>query len=107
MAQFVLIKDIEDGQVLAEAVINNYAQVLLPAGAILTSKHKNLFKTWNISSVFVKTDESDEEIKISDDVKELAKRRLSERVKWKPRNANEEDLLELGMIQAVNNILKS
>lgn len=42
------LDDLEAGMVLAEAVQNRDGQVLLTAGAVLTSKHLRLFKIWGI-----------------------------------------------------------
>lgn len=98
MSNFILIDEITDGQILGEAVINNFGQTLIPAGVTLKKNHISLLKTWSIETVSVKSIDDDDEEEISEDVLELAKKALTDRIFWEPRNENEEDIIELAIL---------
>ncbi len=98
MAKVISIDNIEDGMILLEPVMNNYGQTLIGAGATLSAKHKNTFKTWNILTVIIQNDDSeDEEFAISEELMELARIRIKERMKWEPRNQFENELYDIGV----------
>lgn len=106
MPNTIPIEDIEEGMILAEPVLNNFGQTLLQPGVNLSEKHKNILKTWNIRLVSVKTDDKDEEIEISPEVRALAVEKLKHRVKWIPKTSYEHDLFEVGILYTAKKILK-
>ena len=108
MAQSIVIEDIKDGDILAEPVLNNYGQTLIPSGATLKQSHVNLLRTWNILSITIKSDqnEGDDGFEFSEEVKAMATEQMIRRMKWKPRNPNEEDLFQLGVFSAAKKIIK-
>ena len=106
MSSVINTEKIEDGQILIEPVINNFGQTLLPAGAVLKAKHINLLKTWNIFSVCIKDDIEETEFMISDDLRMKALEIFSKRMQWKPRNQNEEELYELGILSTALSLMK-
>jgi len=92
--------------IVAEPILNNFGQVLISPGVILQDKHKNILKTWNIKAICIKSDDSDEEVEISEELRSLAVDRLSKRMSWEPRNAIENNLYQVGILQTAKNILK-
>ena len=106
MAQLVPIIDINEGMILSEPILNNYGQILIPAGTKLGENHKKILKIWNIHTVSIKSDKDEMEVEISKELEALAIERLSKRMHWKPRNVYEEDLFRMGIIRAVKIILK-
>lgn len=103
MANYILVNEIKDGMILAEGIVNNFGQTLLPAGANLTEKHIKLFKTWNITGVMVKSNngEDDDDAELSPELVMKAKEKLKKRMTWSPRNNLEYDLFEMAVIKLV------
>jgi hypothetical protein len=100
MAKVISIDNIEDGMILQEPVVNNYGQTLIGAGATLSAKHKNTFKTWNILTVIIQSDDTEDEgFAISEELLVSASVRLKERMKWEPRNQFENELFDMGVYQ--------
>lgn len=93
MATIVMIDKVEPGMILSEPVFNNSGQVLIGAEAELNLKTIKVLKTWNIKSVMVKDNAKEEVVEISEEILELAKAKVMERLNWEPRNANEFDLI--------------
>ncbi|MBM2817206.1 MAG: hypothetical protein HW421_3968 [Ignavibacteria bacterium] len=106
MGQVVAIDDIEDGMILSEPVINSFGQTLIPSGATLAVRHINMLKTWNIQGVSIKGDETEENFELSEELKTICIEKLSEIVKWMPRNENEEDLYNMGIQSVLRTIEK-
>ena len=107
MAKVIAIENITDGMILQEPVVNNYGQTLIGAGATLSEKHKNTFKTWNIHTVVIQSDENEEEqFIINDEILELAKAKLKERMQWQPRNQFENELYEMGLYHLARQMSK-
>ena len=78
--------------------MNNYGQILIPSGASLSSKHVTLLKTWNIQTVSIKSDDAEETTEMSDEARHLCTENLQKRMNWEPRNDNEKDLFQLGIL---------
>ena len=78
--------------------MNNYGQILIPSGASLSSKHVTLLKTWNIQTVSIKSDDAEETTDMSDEARQLCTENLQKRMKWEPRNDNEKDLFQVGIL---------
>ncbi|MFW5701735.1 MAG: hypothetical protein ACOCX7_02180 [Bacteroidota bacterium] len=105
MAEIVQIDQIEEGMVLAEPIVNNFGQTLLPADIELSSKHVNILKTWNIRSVTVKGDATQEDFTLSEELRAKAKEHLAGRMKWEPRDKFEKELYKMGIVHVARYIL--
>ena len=105
MANTILVEKIEEGMIIAEPILNKFGQTLIPSGAVLTDNHKVILKTWNIKTVTVKSDDNEEEIEISDELRALASESIDKRMRWEPRNAIENNLVHIGIIHAAKKIL--
>lgn len=106
MAEIVATKDVKTGMATSESVVNSFGQTLISAGTDITEQHLKLLKMWNISCVSIKTSDSDELDELSEEMINLGLERLYKRLTWEPRNANEKDLIDLGIISAVNLIAR-
>ncbi len=97
MSKLVLVDDIVDGMSLLEPIVNQFGQTLLTSGTMLKETHKRILKTWNIRQVNIKSDDSDEEIEISDELRQQITEKILKRMKWEPRNKIENDLLNMAV----------
>jgi hypothetical protein len=98
MAKKVATAELEEGCVLAEPVINKFGQVLFGAGVKLEARHVRILKTWNIAEVLVREADSESMTPvITQSLRGLAEERLGQRVKWTPRNVNEQDFIAMGI----------
>ncbi len=104
MSRIIPIDEITDGQVLGDAVKNNFGQTLIPAGVDLQKRHIALLKTWSIPNVTIKSSEEDSNEEISNEVVEMSLRELEKRINWEPRNGNEEDLIEMAALATAKRI---
>lgn len=106
MQQIIQIDKIEDGMVLAEPVLNQFSQVLLPSGTVLSSFHTNILKKWNISYIFIYIENDQDEAEIPqeliNDYKELIKSKLL----WTPIIPVEEDLINIAARDCAENKFK-
>ena len=100
MPKFITPDEIQEGMELAEPVKNKFGQVLLSSNLKLQTKHTVILKTWGIQTIQIISD--NDVTKIDESALEEAREKLSHRMKWSPRNANEEDLVEM----ALNRILE-
>ena len=105
MANYISIDQIEEGMILAEPVVNKFGNVLLGAGASLSSNHITLFKTWNVKDIAIRSLSSDSEIEITEEHRAQAAVLLTKRMKWFPRNDIEKDLYSLALLVTAQNIL--
>ncbi len=106
MAEKITIDKIEEGAVLAESIINNFGQTILGAGSILKKKHKIMLKTWNIETVTIRTDEKDDYVEITQNIKELALEKFSTRFTWSPSNSFEQELFDMGIKNLIQELSK-
>ena len=97
--QQILIDNIEDGMVLADAVLNRYGQVLMPTDTELKQNHKKMFKMWGIKSVTIKSDE-EEDSEMTPELIDAVSERIGLRLQWLPRNPIEENLVEMAIQRA-------
>lgn len=97
MSKIIRVEDIEGGMVIGKPIVNSYGQTLIASGTELSEKHINILRTWNIQTVSINTDDDTFE-QIDIEIMNLARRKLLNRLKWEPRNKNEEDLIQLGTI---------
>lgn len=102
MAEYKLLKDLEVGMLIAESIINNYGQLMIPNGSTLSEKHIKLLKTWNIKGAKIKSSEDELVFVIPAFMKkELRDRVLSKFSKLRYSELNTElfnDLIEMGII---------
>lgn len=91
--------ELTEGMELAEAVINNFGQTLIPAGTNLSKRHINLLMMWGIESVSIvdseETDNDSNEIKLSDETLKFIDEQLSKRFLWKPENEHEKEIYDM------------
>lgn len=92
MSEFIPIDKIETGMELAEPVVNNFGQIMVPAGFEIKDKHIRLIKTWNISGIMIKGENDGDDIQISPQILESVKNRVEKRMSWKANNEIEKDL---------------
>jgi hypothetical protein len=98
LAKFIDIELIANGMVLAVDAVNSIGQIVLPQGSELQDKHKDILSRFGISSVKVETEESTNDLENL----EIMKLKILEEIDWKPRNSNEEDLIEAISIFRIN-----
>jgi hypothetical protein len=46
MIKLVTIDDLKPGDILSGPVMNNFGQIMIPAGAVLKENHIRLLKSW-------------------------------------------------------------
>ncbi len=94
MCSIISVNDLTEGMILAEPVVNNFGQILLNSGVILTAQHKRILKTWNIHSISILNDDEPNSTEISDKILALAEESLKKRFDWTPVLDIEKDLFE-------------
>lgn len=98
MPKTISIDEITEDMELNAAVSNKFGQILIPAGVLITEKHKKILKTWNISSVEIKSDEQEsQEVEISQDFYDLAIGFVKKKIKWEAKNKYEEELIAIAI----------
>lgn len=93
MVKVISIDDIIEGMILAEKICNSYGQVLLPEGIELKEKHSRVLKTWNVSSVVIKSEEEESE-ELSDETIQMATAAIQNRISWVPEHPQEIQLID-------------
>lgn len=102
MPEYKLLKDLQEGMIIAESIINNYGQLMIPNKSKLTLKHIKLLKIWSIKGARIST--SDDEVIFQIPAfmkKELREKILSKFSKLRYSELNTElfnDLIEMGII---------
>lgn len=94
MNRTIPVEMIEDGMILANPVLNQFSQVLIPAGTILTNFHKNILQRWDIGFVQVTSEEDTLPNDIPQEVLMQFQNKLKERLLWTPELEIENDLFE-------------
>ena len=107
MPKIISVNNVTEGMVLSEPIVNKFGQVLLGADVIIVKKHINFFKMWNIELVSIQSEDDEDENIFDYEDYETAKANLFQRMLWKPRNQNEEDLIELGIIYEAKKLNKT
>jgi hypothetical protein len=100
MAKFINIDDIEEGMSLAEPIVNNFGQILLPSGVTIRESHKKLLRTWNVRVVAIKIEGDDSANNFSEELKAKAREKVLKRLQWTAKSNFESDLLNVAVIQA-------
>ena len=106
MADIVATNDVKIGMIVSEPVVNSFGQTLISSGVEINEQQIKLLKMWNISCISIKTSDNDELEELSEEMINLGLERISKRLTWQPRNDNEKDLIDLGIISAVNLIAR-
>jgi len=102
MPEYKLLKDLMEGMIVAESIINNYGQLMIPNKSILTKKHLKLLKIWNIKGASITTSQNEVAFQIPAFMKkELREKVLSKFSKLRYSELNTDlfnDLIEMGII---------
>lgn len=100
MSKCIPVEKVVEGMELEVAVKNHYGQMLLPVNTVIVEKHKKIFKTWGIQSIYVKEEISEPGSEQQLDAEKLKEMQsLYDRFKWKPRNSIEEDLFKMILLK--------
>ena len=103
--------EIEEGQILLHPIINSYGQMIMPAGAVVSLKHINILKTWNIKTITIKEEDDVEEEEagsdFGDEIFKQATQRIEGRLNWIPENEWEQELYNIGLKRACEIIGRS
>ena len=103
MPKLIVLEEIKEGMELALPLKNKFGQILLSADVRLENKHKKILKMWGVTAVYIKENNNEyKDIDYSEQTKGEAAKLLGLRLKWTPKNQNEEDLYEM----ALRNILE-
>ena len=107
MQQIIQIEKIEDGMVLAEPVLNQFSQVLLPSGTILTTFHTKILQKWNINYVFICKETKEDEPSIPQELIEECKDLINSKLLWTPSIPIELDLVNIAVTICASNKLNN
>ena len=106
MSDLIEVSKYEPGMILAAPILNRYGQVLLAAGVELTPVHKKMFLTWGIKLITVKSDDSEEGIVVTEEMREKAEKIFTSRINWVPKSSLEKNLFEMGVKRILINLSK-
>jgi len=100
------LKAVEPGLILAEPVLNQFGQTLLPRGVELQLRHLKVLKTWGCKTVKVKEEGFPEkEAEVSPEVLERALARVNWRLKWEPTTRLEKEIFQLAVKRVIQKFL--
>ncbi len=91
--RIIPIEKIEDGMVLADPILNQFSQVLIPAGTVLSDFHKKILVRWNINFVNVYSSDDDADLEIEDEILQEATSYILNKLLWTPTNDLENDIV--------------
>lgn len=91
--RIIPIEKIEDGMILANPILNQFSQILIPAGTVLSDFHKKILMRWNISFVNIYSSEDDFDIEIDDHILKEATNYILNKILWTPSNDLENDIV--------------
>lgn len=91
--RIIPIEKIEDGMILADPILNQFSQVLIPAGTVLSDFHKKILVRWNIHFVNVYSNDDDIDIEIEDEILQEATNYVLNKLLWTPTNNLENDIV--------------
>jgi hypothetical protein len=102
----VSLSELNEGDQIAEPVINNFGQTLIPANTVITVRYINLLRMWGIDKVFVfdESASSNDKIELSDETRRYIDQQLSRRFQWKPENEWESAIFHLASSRMVKNL---
>jgi hypothetical protein len=102
------LEAVEPGLILAEPVLNQFGQTLLPRGVELQPRHLNVLKTWGCKAVKVKEEGVPEkEAEVSPEVMDRALTRVNWRLKWEPTTNLEKEIFQLAVKRVIQKFLAS
>lgn len=110
MPDYKLLKDLKEGMVLAEPIMNNYGQLMIPTHTKIHAKHLKLLKVWNLQGVMILNEDDNKEFFISPVLRNKIRDYILSR--FSISNKNEinsnllNDLLEMGIIFHAKKIKK-
>lgn len=104
MPNLITIDKIKEGMILVEPIVNSFGQTLINSGVELKENHIRVLKTWNIKSVSIKEDDSEEEVEITKEMIMMAQKKIAGRVQWKPRNNEEKDMYKAVVLHFAKNL---
>lgn len=91
--RIIPIEKIEDGMILADPILNQFSQVLIPAGTVLSDFHKKILVRWNINFVNVYSSDDDADLEIEDEILQEATSYILNKLLWTPTNDLENDIV--------------
>lgn len=101
------LKAVEPGLILAEPVLNQFGQTLLPRGVELQMRHLKVLKTWGCKTVKVKEEGIPEkEAEVSPEILDRALARVKWRLKWEPTTNLEKEIFQLAVKRVIQKFLK-
>lgn len=92
-SRIIPIEKIEDGMILADPILNQFSQVLLPAGTVLSEFHKKILIRWNINYVNIYTTDNEIDIEIEDELLDQVTKYILDKLLWTPSNDIENDIV--------------
>lgn len=100
------LKAFEPGMILAEPVLNQFGQTLLPQGVELQARHLKVLKTWGVKPLGSKEDGfSEKEPEVSPEIMDRALARVNWRLKWEPTTGLEKEIFQLAVKRVIQNFL--
>jgi hypothetical protein len=103
MNKIIPIGKIDEGMILSEPILNQFSQILIPSGVVLTDFHKTILTRWNISYVSVIVEDSDEVSTYSEDDYQIAIEFVNSTLLWQPSLEIETDLVNATAVFYLNN----
>jgi hypothetical protein len=101
------LKAFEPGLILAEPVMNQFGQTLLPQGVELQARHLKVLKTWGCKTVRIKEEaRSEKEPEVSPEIMERALARVNWRLEWEPTTGLEKELFQLAVKRVIQKFLE-
>jgi hypothetical protein len=98
MIKLTSTEDVKEGMILGAPLVNQYGQILINSGAEIEERHLELLDKWGIRYLSIlQEDAGGGETPVDENQVQEAEGRLGERMKWKPRNQFEEDLVQMAM----------
>lgn len=94
MNKIIPIGKIEEGMILSEPILNQFSQILIPSGVVLTDFHKTILSRWNISYVSISSEENKEDSTFSDAEYQIAYEYVLSKLLWQPSLDIENDLIK-------------
>lgn len=102
--KIVDIGEIREGMLLANDLINNFGQTLLPAGIELNKNHIKMLKTWNIGKITIMLEKGADDFKLTRELRKAAEEIILPRLDWEPENPYEQDLFEASIYLIAKNL---
>lgn len=95
LSKIIPIEKVEDGMILADPILNQFSQILIPAGTVLSDFHKKILIRWNIRYVNIYVNDEFEDEEIDDEIIRNATQKTLDKLLWTPENEIEDDLVHI------------